>query len=577
MRRTIPRYAQLAATAVVVTAPFATSETDRRLLLVGLAAVALASAQLSLWRSFIDRVPRWLVFALLQFYCVLIALAVIATGDAQSPYGWLYVLPVTFTAVFFTGRSRFGTPVLAAIAHHLSVTWLGQADVGDSLTRFAMLALVSAFAAEVSGMLREALRANSSLHAVLEAASGDPLSGELAGIGLDAALLIAQWDAGGVVLVDPDSKQVRIEALRGISDKYLPSYASEPQLAGAPALEKAILHGTIEYVPDLSAEYPDERQLINEGIVSMVGVPLRYHGNVLGALVLGHRSNRRLAEQEEDRLKKVAEQLGLALGNASLHRQERAVADQLRELNRRKDEFLANVSHELRTPAAAIKLVSSLLSSRHDDLRPGQLAEMHETLERRASHLCDLIDNLLDEALADAGATRLVIGPIDWREAVTRWAEMAQLQAGREITLILPAGSVTGVGDAAKLERVVANLLSNAAKFSDPGTPITVALRNDDASNDVIIEVRDQGIGIPDEQLDRIFDRFYQVDGGATRSAGGFGIGLSLTRHFVEAHGGTISVWSRQGQGTTFTVRLPRQVATSPTPPPSSTTTPTVL
>ena len=125
----------------------------------------------------------------------------------------------------------------------------------------------------------------------------------------------------------------------------------------------------------------------------------------------------------------------------------------------------------------------------------------------------------------------------------------------------IPAGSVRGVGDVVKLERVVSNLLSNAAKFSEPDKPIVIALSADDRN--VLVEVTDHGRGIAPSELDRIFDRFYQVEGGTTRDAGGFGIGLSLTKHFVDAHGGSITVRSRVGQGTTFTVVIPRQ----PTPP----------
>jgi signal transduction histidine kinase len=156
--------------------------------------------------------------------------------------------------------------------------------------------------------------------------------------------------------------------------------------------------------------------------------------------------------------------------------------------------------------------------------------------------------------VAEAGVTRLTLTSIDWREAVVRWAEIAQLQTGRDITLHVPAGAVIGRGDAVKLERVVANLLSNAAKFSPRGSPITLALRAD--ATWVEVEVTDEGVGIPAGDVDHIFDRFHQLDAGSTRAAGG--IGLSLVRHFVEAHGGTVTVQSAVGEGSRFTVRVPR-------------------
>jgi signal transduction histidine kinase len=173
--------------------------------------------------------------------------------------------------------------------------------------------------------------------------------------------------------------------------------------------------------------------------------------------------------------------------------------------------------------------------------------------------LCELIDNLLDEAEAGAGSTRLVVETIEWRDALSHWAEIVKLQSGRDITMRLPTAPVHAVGDRAKLERVVTNLLSNAAKFSMAGTPILLGLSADDAT--VTVQVTDRGVGISEEQLPYIFDRFFQVDGGATRTVGGFGLGLSLVRHFVEAHGGRINVHSALGQGSTFTVTLPRAAA----------------
>jgi signal transduction histidine kinase len=176
-------------------------------------------------------------------------------------------------------------------------------------------------------------------------------------------------------------------------------------------------------------------------------------------------------------------------------------------------------------------------------------------LERRGGQLNELIGNLLDEALSDAGMTRLTPVDLEWRDALARWTELATLDTGRDVALHLPDSPVVGSGDAVKLERVVVNLLSNAAKFSDPSTPIDVTLAVD--GDDVVVTVTDHGIGIPADELERIFDRFHQVDGKPTRAVGGFGIGLSLTRHFVTAHGGTIDVESQLGRGTTFTVRLP--------------------
>ena len=525
-------------------------------MLGGVVALALIAAQVFSWRNLIDRIPRGLLLGQLHFYCVLIALGASVGGGVHSPYRLLYFLPVTFTAVFFTGWLRYSTAVIASGIDSAVLRILPGVSLPDQAVRCVMVLLVAGFAGEVADMLRAALRDNRSLHAVLEAASGDPLNSELASIGLDAAMSVVRWDAGGVVLVE--NGFVDLAVVRGVSSKLLPFYADNPvAVADAPLVGPIAATGKPFSIDDLSTVFPPEHPVRAEGVAAMTGVPIQYHGEVLGVLVVAHFKPRHPDEHDLDRLHSVAGQLGLALGNARAYRVEKEVAENLRELNRRKDEFLANVSHELRTPATAIKLVASTLRHNASRLDPAQIDELYETIERRSTGLIDLINNLLDEAVADAGETRLSLEALDWREALVRWAEMAQLHFGREISVQIPAGSVSGTGDVVKLERVVSNLLSNAAKFSEPDTPIVIALSADDRN--VMVEVTDEGRGIAPSELPRVFDRFFQVDAGATREAGGFGIGLSLTHHFVEAHGGTIDVRSRVAQGTTFTVTIPRQ------------------
>ena len=555
MRRTIPRYARLGGVLVALSAPFLTDDPQRRLALFGLVAIAIGAAQLFSWRDLIERVPRSLVYAMLLFYCVLISLAAAMTDDPNSPLRLLMILPVTFTAVFFTGWTRFGTAIASALIDELLLGSFVKLTLTDAAVRLLVLLLIASFAGEVASMLRDSLRAALSLHAVLEAASGDPLAIDLAEIGLDAGLSVAGWDCGAVMLVrESDLEPI---AYRGFSDGLVNAYRAgavpiESTSVGADVLRT----GEPKLIEDIPARVGADHPLVADGVMSLAGIPISYHQEVIGVFVVGHRTKRRLADGDRDQLERVARQLGLALGNAAAYRRESQVAEDLRELHRRKDQFLANISHELRTPAATIKLVTAMLSERPAQLTDAQVSEMHSTLERRASQLCELIDNLLAEARADSGDTRLSLETIDWREAVVRWAELAQLQSAREFTLQIPAGSVSGIGDAVKLERAVSNLLSNAAKFSAPGSPIVVALSADDRK--IQVAVTDQGTGIPESQLANVFDRFHQVDASTTRAVGGFGIGLSLARHFVEAHGGTIEVRSAEGEGSTFTITVPR-------------------
>lgn len=556
MRRTIPRFACLGAGAVVITAPFAAETNDRRILLVALAAIAVLVAGVVSWRGLIERLARDVIFGLLFAYCIIIAFAVAATNDSDSPYFLFYVIPVIFGSVFFLGWVRYSLTIVATAVDFVIVGAFIPVSIGNHVVRAVVCLLVAHFGATVADLLRGALRANRSLHSVLEAASGNPLDTDLANIGVEAALSVAGWDAGAVAL-QRDGHLI-VPAVRGLTPALLTFYVERPdQLVESSIAKKSISERTISQYPDLRAVAGDDHPLVRDGIVSLVVLPMTFGADLVGVLIVGHRSERNLEMHEGVRLTHVAEQLGLALGSAAAYRRELEVAQHLRELNRQKDEFLANVSHELRTPAAAIQLVATTLHRSWDRIDEAHRTQMYETLSRRAGQLTELIGNLLDQAQADGGATRLSVVDVEWGSALTRWVEVATLETGRSIDLRLPDEPLPGRVDAVKLERVVVNLLSNAAKFSAPETPIEVTLDTD--GSDVVLSVVDHGIGIAPEEVPRIFDRFHQVDSGATRSVGGFGIGLSLAKHFVAVHGGTVTVESQPGQGATFTVRIPRQ------------------
>ena len=443
MRRTIPRYARLGAAAVAITAPITGHTTQQRLVLGGIVVVAFIAAQVFSWRNLIDRIPRGLLLGQLHFYCVLIALGASVGGGIHSPYRLLYFLPVTFTAVFFTGWLRFSTAIVASGIDTAVLRIAAGVSLPEQAVRCVMVLLVANFASEVAEMLRESLRDNRSLHAVLEAASGDPLNSELASIGLEAAMSVVRWDAGGVVLVE--NGFLNISVVRGVSNNLLPFYEEHPvAIADAALVGPIATTGKPFAIDDMSTMFPPEHPLRAEGLAALAGVPINYHGEVVGVLVVGSFKPRHADEHDLDRLHRVAGQLGLALGNARAYRVEKEVAEHLRELNHRKDEFLANVSHELRTPATAIKLVASTLRHNASRLDPAQIDELYETIERRSTGLIDLINNLLDEAVADAGETRLSLEALDWREALVRWAEMAQLHFGARSACKSPLGACAG-------------------------------------------------------------------------------------------------------------------------------------
>ena len=232
-----------------------------------------------------------------------------------------------------------------------------------------------------------------------------------------------------------------------------------------------------------------------------------------------------------------------------------ATLRRLQELDRLKNEFFANVSHELRTPLTLILTPVEDLLTRGlaGDVRPALLV-----IRRNAHRLLRLIDDLLDLARLDVGGLRLHVAELDLNEVVTRLVEVSRPAAqarGMTLELETPPGELMIFGDPHRLEIVLTNLLGNALKFTpDAGR---VAVRVSYAATTCRVDVEDNGQGIPSQELERIFDRFYQVEGSERRRQGGAGIGLSLARKLSELHGGSVSVQSVVGRGSTFSVILP--------------------
>ncbi len=241
----------------------------------------------------------------------------------------------------------------------------------------------------------------------------------------------------------------------------------------------------------------------------------------------------------------------------------------LLESYRRKDEFLATLSHELRNPLAPIHNALDLLTSDSTDERTR--AKAQSIIKRQVSHLTRLVDDLLD-------LSRITRDKIEIRKEKTELASMitATLEtcaptieaAGQQVKVDLPTQPILIEADPARMAQVFSNLLSNASKFTQPGGAIQLEARVE--AQEVVARVRDNGIGIPCEELAHIFDMFRQLDQSLEKTHGGLGIGLTLVRRLVELHGGTVNAQSEGlGKGSEFIVRLPVMrdgLSSAPTP-----------
>ncbi len=239
----------------------------------------------------------------------------------------------------------------------------------------------------------------------------------------------------------------------------------------------------------------------------------------------------------------------------------------LAELDRRKDEFLAMLGHELRNPLAPISSAVRLLRLQKDET-PMQ-RQACAIIERQVGQLNHLVDDLLEVSRITTGRVQLRREQVAVGDIVERAVETAQpliTQHRHHLAMRLPAQPVWLHADAARLEQVVVNLLTNAAKYTHEGGRIELIVQQDGL--DAVLRVRDTGIGIAPDLLPHVFDLFTQAERSLDRSQGGLGIGLCLVQRLVELHGGTVTAHSVQGQGSEFVVRLPSMLAwVAPTGP----------
>ncbi|HUR49070.1 MAG TPA: ATP-binding protein, partial [Acidimicrobiales bacterium] len=230
---------------------------------------------------------------------------------------------------------------------------------------------------------------------------------------------------------------------------------------------------------------------------------------------------------------------------------------EMRQLEAVRRDFVANVSHELRTPIGAIAVLADALAN-------SPAADDAERLARRvraeADRLTALVSDLLDLSRIEAVRPDPLGAGVDLVEVVSKAVERCRPMCNMHsvaVDVSTAVGSSMVVGDEEQLVSAVSNLIENAAKYSDSTAAIDVRV-GDAADNSVAIAVQDRGIGIPSWELERVFERFYRVDRARARSSGGTGLGLAIVRNVATNHGGAVSVESREGEGSTFTLTIPR-------------------
>jgi len=296
---------------------------------------------------------------------------------------------------------------------------------------------------------------------------------------------------------------------------------------------------------------------------SLLTVPLVARGRTLGSMTwLRIATPTPFGADDLALAEDLAARIALAIDNARLYREAERMRIDAEDANRAKDEFLAVLSHELRTPLTA--MLGWLRLLRAGQLNADKTAQALEVVERNTRAQAQLINDLLDVSRIVAGKLQLDLYPVDLAPIMEEAVELSRADAdakGVKVELTVDEGTGPVIGDPLRLGQIVANLVTNAVKFTPTAGRVHVALAR--GTSGAVVTVSDTGIGIEATLLPRIFDRFRQADSTLTRRHGGLGLGLAIVRHLAELHGGSVRAASPgPGQGATFTVELPLAAST---------------
>jgi GAF domain-containing protein/DNA-binding response OmpR family regulator len=327
---------------------------------------------------------------------------------------------------------------------------------------------------------------------------------------------------------------------------------------------RTLLEGKSVHIPDVKAD-PDytfvEAQKVG-AFRTALGVPMLREGIPIGGLALTRSEVRPFTDKQIELVTTFADQAVIAIENVRLFEEIQDKSQQLEVASKHKSQFLASMSHELRTPLnAIIGVTEMLLEDARDFKREDELEPLDRVL-RAARHLLALINDILDLSKIEAGRMELHLETFPLLpviEDVGKTIEPMAAKNANRIVIDCPADLGTMHADQTRFRQALLNLAGNANKFTEKGT-VTIAAQAQrlDGRDMVTIAVTDTGIGMTEEQMSRLFQEFSQADASTTRKYGGTGLGLAISQHFCRLMGGDITVESKPGKGSTFTIRLPR-------------------
>jgi signal transduction histidine kinase len=371
---------------------------------------------------------------------------------------------------------------------------------------------------------------------------------------VDTAAELTDSEGASILLWDSRTSELRFQTAVAQSGRLAEiPVPIEGSIAGA-----VLTSGKPLVVPDVRADpryYREVGQQIGMEIRSLLAVPLQIQDRRIGVLeAVNKRGGGEFSQEDVETLMALAAQAAVAIENARLVGALQQAYDRLGQLDRLKSQFIAIASHELRTPLSLILLYAAMLQQQLGDAAETQL----DAVQRAAMRLKNIIDTMLNLRYLETGRMDLAATHFDLRGEVGAACEDYAALAGTGDLVLeadLPDDPVAIYADREKLRVVLDNLISNAVKFTPTGGRVRVTLCK--RGDEVELTVADSGVGIPPEELERVFERFYQVESHLTRRHGGMGLGLSIVKELVELHGGRVWAESDPDRGSRFVVVLP--------------------
>jgi signal transduction histidine kinase len=494
-----------------------------------------------------------------------------AESQAEFPEAWAMVKTLGFRTVLAVPLLREGTAIGAILIRRNEVRPFSDKQIA-LLKTFADQAVIAIenvrLFQELQERTRELMEAVEEMKALGEVGQAVSSSLDLETVLntiVSRAVDLSGTDSGVIYEYDETAQEFNLRASHRMEAEAVEALRTAHIRLGEGATGQAASTRAPVQILDTFAEQERAvsrvRPVLNRlGYRSLLTVPILRDHQIMGGLTVWRRQVGEFEPEVVNLLQTFATQSALAIHNARLFREIEAKGRELEAANRHKSEFLANVSHELRTPLNAIIGFSEVLQERFFGELNEKQAEYTDDILSSGRHLLSLINDILDLSKIEAGRMELEVTTFHLPDAIENALLLIRERASRhgiKLDRIIDDRLGDFTGDERKVKQILVNLLSNAVKFTPEGGQIKVEARMGDSA--VIISVTDTGVGIAKKDQDAIFEEFRQASGNYAQKREGTGLGLTLTRKFVELHGGKIWVESELGKGSRFTFTLPIQ------------------